>query len=537
MKSAPVTPDENARITTLYGYDILDTDAEEVFDDITQLASEICETPIALISLIDPKRQWFKSTVGIDAQETSRDFAFCAHAIHEREIFEINDASKDERFFDNPLVTEDPNIKFYAGAQLIAPNGCAIGTLCVISDQTKALTVHQRKALDILSKSVISQMELRKSLLLAKAESSFKTEFLSSMSHEIRTPLNAIVGFSQILLENINAYNIPKEGIDYIKDIDFSSQHLLGIVNSVLDLSKIEAGEMGVNKDWFNTQCFITNIVHMMCMKADKKGITLLSNIDKKIPDYFYLDEGKLSQILINIINNSIKYTGSNKQIFFNVLYNQSQLTFVIKDEGVGIDLLDQANLFSKFKQVGHQKQEGTGLGLTISKKLTELMEGQLILDSTPLEGATVTINISLDDIEIPEKIRVQPKEKVLEINSNLKILVVEDNPINRKIAHVIFKSIGYIVEFATDGEQSLLMAETNQYDVIFMDIHMPGISGIEAAEYIRSKNSEVPIIALTADVFAIQNRDSNIFKFDGYVSKPIIKNVLQDILKKVLSH
>ena len=161
MIKASTPEDELSRLKDLYEYDVLDTEAEKSFDDLTQLASDICETPISLISLVDPDRQWFKSKHGIDVAETARDISFCSHAILENQVFEVQNALTDTRFHDNPLVTNDPNIRFYAGAPLITPRGNAIGTLCVISDKPKKLSSKQINALTVLSKEVIAQLELR----------------------------------------------------------------------------------------------------------------------------------------------------------------------------------------------------------------------------------------------------------------------------------------------------------------------------------------------------------------------------------------
>nr|NKX70434.1 GAF domain-containing protein [Alteromonadaceae bacterium A_SAG7] len=199
MKSAPLPQNENERLAELLSYDVLDTEAEQLFDDLTVLASQICETPIALISLIDPNRQWFKSRVGLDAEETSRDIAFCSHAILQDDVFEIPNATLDPRFHDNPLVIGAPDIRFYAGAPLITPSGHAIGTLCAIDSKPRKLTETQKASLQTLSKSVVAHLELKRKNRELERTSQFKSDFLSYVSHEIRTPLNAINTFSHLL--------------------------------------------------------------------------------------------------------------------------------------------------------------------------------------------------------------------------------------------------------------------------------------------------------------------------------------------------
>jgi GAF domain-containing protein len=160
--SAPITHDEKKRLKVLWQYEVLDTVPEELFDDLTELAARICEAPIALISLVDNERQWFKSKVGISVSETSRDVSFCAHAIQQSDLFIVPDATKDARFANNPLVISDPKIRFYAGAPLITPDGYALGTLCVIDKAPRQLRLEQKQALVILARHVVSQLELRR---------------------------------------------------------------------------------------------------------------------------------------------------------------------------------------------------------------------------------------------------------------------------------------------------------------------------------------------------------------------------------------
>jgi GAF domain-containing protein len=188
MNTAPVPPNEARRLKVLWQYEVLDTVPEELFDDLTELAGAICEAPIALISLVDEKRQWFKSKVGLSATETSRDVSFCAHAILQPDLFIVPDATKDDRFKSNPLVVADPKIRFYAGAPLITPDGHALGTLCILDKQARDLSAAQKKALRVLARLVVSQLELRRhSKELAKARDD--TQFLKRELEKTRTHL------------------------------------------------------------------------------------------------------------------------------------------------------------------------------------------------------------------------------------------------------------------------------------------------------------------------------------------------------------
>ena len=269
---------EKDRLLALEAYNILDTLPEEEYDAITKIAAQICGTPIALISLVDKDRQWFKSKQGLGAAETSRDISFCGHANNTpNELFEIENSLEDPRFYDNPLAVGDPHVIFYAGFPLVTPDGEAVGTLCVIDNKPGKLSRDAKDTLNLLAKQVITTLELRKQNLevelvnasltkevsirkkremelveardkAVKAEK-VKDQFLSNMSHEIRTPMNGIMGLTNLLLEE---ESMPKEQRELLRHIDFSARHLLRIINDILDLSVIESGKLKFETIGFN---------------------------------------------------------------------------------------------------------------------------------------------------------------------------------------------------------------------------------------------------------------------------------------------
>ncbi|MBB1485232.1 response regulator [Oceanospirillum sediminis] len=406
MIRADLPADEKQRLQALFDYDILDTEAEKVFDDLTRLASEICDTPIALISLIDPERQWFKSARGIDASETSRDIAFCAHAIHQRHIFEIPDATQDIRFHDNPLVTGEPNIRFYAGAQLITPEGYAIGTLCTISDKPKILNDQQRNALEILSREVISQLELRQKIKQLQVAGENKTAFLSDMSHEIRTPLNGIIGTLELLQDS--GMNPAQQSL--INLALKNSESLLGILNDVLDLSKIEAGKIELDYTEFNLLELMADVASVYAIKAEEKQLDLICPANFIAHSHVRADALRIRQVLNNLLSNAIKFTSEGEVRVSTDIISESEhqlaLRFSVADTGIGMTDEQTSELFQRFGQAEQstcRQYGGTGLGLTISRQLIELMGGNIEVYSQPGTGTTFWFTLTLEKARSPE--------------------------------------------------------------------------------------------------------------------------------------
>ncbi|MDP5029970.1 GAF domain-containing hybrid sensor histidine kinase/response regulator [Paraglaciecola sp.] len=536
MQSAPLTKNETARLQALYDYDILDTEAEKVFDDLTLLASEICNTPIALISLVDPNRQWFKSTIGIDATETPRDIAFCAHAIHQEQIFQVEDTLLDERFFDNPLVTEGPKIRFYAGTPLVTPQGHAVGTLCAIDSKPHRLNSTQINALEILGRNVISQMELRKKIRVLKEIDKNKTNFLSSMSHELRTPMNAIIGFSRLLLDDAANRGATDQSVEYLKHIDYSGKRLLGVINSILDINKIEAGMMTLSPTFIDVRQTIEQIAGMLSNSALEKGIHFQYQLADSLPTSLLLDEDKFSQVVINLVSNGIKFTPSNKQVTMRIHADNNRLIVEVEDEGEGISEADLSKLFTQFQQLGKsQGQQGSGLGLAISKGLVNLMGGSITVKSKPKLGSTFTVSLPLTLAKDEPVAGLVNKDQTHIFSANNIILVVEDNEINQVVIGAMLATFQLAPIFADSGEQALEKISQHDFNLVLMDIHLPGMNGIEASQCIRQQYPTLPIVALSADSFEYEKMKNNHSVFDDFLTKPVEKEALAKMLNVYL--
>lgn len=538
MESAPLPVDEKQRLKALKNYKILDTLPEQDFDDITHLAAQICGTPIALISLIDEKRQWFKSRVGLDAPETPREIAFCAHAILGDELFEVNDYSKDKRFHDNPLATDSPHVQFYAGAPLITPEGYKIGTLCVIDDHPRDLTDEQRQSLKALSRQVISQVELRLAKKKADQANYSKSRFLANMSHEIRTPMNAVISGTKLLIDKIK----DEEHLKMLRIIDNAGENLLTLINDILDFSKIESDSLTLENIPFNLYDCLEDVVTLLKSRTENKKVNLSLSINDKTPVWVSGDSTRFRQIVINLVGNAIKFCHNSVDVEMmpEVIDGKHYVLLSVKDDGIGISKKNQKKIFQDFNQIDAsitRKYGGTGLGLSICRGLTKAMQGKLWVESEISIGSTFYARLCFDSCE-PGEIKSKPTLSGIHSDMGqqlpLNILLAEDDKVNQIIINQIFETIGYKIDIADNGQQCISALKNKNYDIIFMDMQMPVLDGLAATHTIRNSDFHQPtIIALTANAFAEDKEACITAGMNGFITKPVdIGEIVDELIK-----
>lgn len=386
---------------------------------------------------------------------------------------------------------------------------------------------------------MIEQLNIAKSQ--AERANQAKSDFLSNMSHEIRTPLNAIVGFSQALQEE----NLPPQAQDEVKDIVMASETLLDIVNGILDISKIEANKLEIVSTEYSLQAVLDELVSLSKARLGEKPIEFRCVFDPSIPPYLYGDKVRVKQVVLNILTNAIKYT---KQGFIEFKVSSIQkdgvcrLIISVEDSGIGIKPESINKLFTKFERLDIEKNntiEGTGLGLAITKKLLELMGGQIVVQSVYGKGSKFTIALDQKIVTNPTTV-VETKTVVATSKLDLtgkKILVVDDNMINLKVASRLLKDYNCLVDTANSGFECIdKISNGASYDLILMDDMMPKMSGVETFHKLKeNENFHIPTVALTANAISGMKEKYLQEGFQDYLAKPIEKTELYRVLVKFL--
>ncbi|MBV8553032.1 MAG: response regulator [Acidobacteriaceae bacterium] len=686
--SALLPADEAKRLAALRRYHVLDTEPEHAFDRLSRLAACLFEAPIASVSLLDEKRHFMKSGVGVDFRETPRECAFSAHTILGDDAFVVTDALKDERFANNPLVTGPPGIRFYAGVPLKTHDGFRLGAMCVLDVVPRPEPAAELlDALKDLAALVMEQLELRRTrrkleagaVVLERRQrqleqqrrlsqesearaalaleaghmgmwewdavedrtvwsetmqelfglvpgshpgtrdswldrvhpddrdgvlaeigrarenaSSFhieyrvvlpdrnvrwlnengtfrcdengvlagasgvswdvtarrqaeqalqeakesaesanraKSVFLANISHELRTPLNGVLGATELLLDSV----LPPEKRELAETVKQSGTALLTLVNELLDLSRVEMGKIEIEQDTFDLRTVVAQAGTLTRAFAQARGLELTVDYPRGLPAQFVGDASRIRQILINYLNNAIKFTDAGS-VRLSVCAEATgergaEVLLTVRDTGEGISEAEQARLFQPFQQADDsstRKYGGLGLGLAISKKLAELMGGRVGVTSTPGKGSTFWLRLPLEFPTKPDDGRDPGAlARGTLLLGNPRVLLAEDNPVNQRLALRFLEKMGCVADVAADGAKAVQLFRDNRYELVLMDCQMPVVDGYDATAAIREIETaedrpHTPVIAFTAHAMAGDRERCLKAGMDDYLAKPL---------------
>lgn len=580
----PVAAEDAERINKLKKYQVLNNNEEPAFARLTALAKLFFNMPIVTITFMDEDTQYLKSVHGLGGVcTTTRKVAICNYTVLSNEVLVVPDLTEDSRFNQNPLVTESPHLRFYAGAPIIMHEDnktYRLGSLCLMDMQ--AHHDFTDKDADILAQfaaMAADALKLQDQQRHAKHANEMKSEFLANMSHEIRTPMNGIIGMVEMLAET----KLSAEQQEYVDNIKVSNEHLLAIINGILDLSKVESGKMTIDSIPMNISSLCNEVVSLFAVKARQRGLTLDYHYTEALSPYIKGDPVRIKQIMVNLVNNAIKFTREGGRVSIDVKYmennpcedkygnhksicshelqveqashyntddsgsvNHQDMTLCIEvtDTGVGIkpesleaifDAYDQANTYT------HRLYGGTGLGLSVCKSLVELMGGYIEVDSAVGIGTTFTVLLPLPLIDEAHYENWQGSNDfgMTEPSHELigHILLVEDDSVNAMIAKKALNNSGHTVTHVTDGQQAIEVFALNpeQYDVILMDHHMPIMDGVQATiklHELYDPQALPPIIALTANAMDGERKKYLDVGMQDYCTKPFKQEQLNALVQ-----